>query len=257
MKIASWNVNSLKVRLPQVLDWLSRHRPDALALQETKLADDAFPADAFAQAGWHVLYSGQKTYNGVALVTRDPASELITELPGIDDPQRRVLGATVGGVRVLDLYVPNGQAVDSDKYGYKLEWLDALADRVRAELEQHPDLVVLGDFNIAPADADVYDPEALAGQIHCTERERAALQRLLDLGLADTFRQFEQPAGTYSWWDYRANAFRRGLGLRIDLILASRPLAARCVRSIVDSEPRRNERPSDHAPVVAEFSPRA
>ena len=254
MKIASWNVNSLKVRLPQVLAWLETAAPDALALQETKLADDAFPADAFAQAGWHVTYSGQKTYNGVALVTRIPARDVITDLPGADDPQRRVLGATVDGVRVLNLYVPNGQEVDSDKYAYKLEWLESLAAHLRAALHQHHDLVVLGDFNIAPADADVYDPEALAGQIHCSERERAALQRLLDLGLEDTFRRFDQPPGSFSWWDYRANAFRRGLGLRIDLILASRALAARCTASTIDPAPRRNERPSDHAPVVAEFA---
>lgn len=253
MKIASWNVNSLKVRLPQVLDWLAANEPDVLGLQETKLTDEQFPADAFTEAGWQVCYSGQKTYNGVALVTRAPVTDVVTALPDSEDPQRRVLGATVDGIRIYNLYVPNGSEVDSDKYGYKLDWLDRLRVHLRAELERHPELVAMGDFNIAPADADVYDPEALAGQIHCSEPERAALERLIDLGLEDTFRRFDHPEGTYSWWDYRAAAFRRNLGLRIDLILASAPLAQRCRRSDVDIVPRRNERPSDHAPVVAEF----
>lgn len=253
MKIASWNVNSLKVRLPQVLDWLAANEPDVLGLQETKLGDEQFPAGAFADAGWQVRYSGQKTYNGVALVTRRPVTELVAALPGTEDPQRRILGATVDGIRVYNLYVPNGSEVGSDKYAYKLDWLDRLAGHLQAELEQHPRLVAMGDFNIAPAGADVYDPEALAGQIHCSEPERAALAGLLSLGLEDTFRRFEQPAGTYSWWDYRAAAFRRNRGLRIDLILASSPLAQRCRRSVVDIAPRRNERPSDHAPVLAEF----
>ena len=253
MKIASWNVNSLKVRLPQVLDWLAANEPDVLALQETKVTDEQFPVAAFSDAGWQVQFSGQKTYNGVALVTRASASDVVTELPGLDDPQRRVLAATVDGVRVHNLYVPNGSEVGSDKYAYKLHWLERLAEHLAAELQRHPELVVLGDFNIAPADADVHDPELLAGQIHCSEPERAALRALLELGLDDTFRRFEQPEATFSWWDYRAAAFRRNLGLRIDLILASAPLAARCRSSAVDIAPRANERPSDHAPVVAEF----
>lgn len=253
MKIASWNVNSLKVRLPQVLDWLAANGPDVLGLQETKLTDEQFPVDAFAEAGWRVQYSGQKTYNGVALVTRAPATEVVTELPGLEDPQRRVLAATVDGVRVHNLYVPNGSEVGSDKYEYKLRWLARLAQHLGDELQRHPRLAVIGDFNIAPADADVHDPALLAGQIHCSEPERAALRALLELGLDDTFRRFEQPDRTFSWWDYRAAAFRRNLGLRIDLILASGALAARCRSSVVDIGPRRNERPSDHAPVVAEF----
>ena len=253
MKIASWNVNSLKVRLPQVLDWLESARPDVLALQETKLADEAFPADAFREAGWHVVYSGQKTYNGVALVSRAGAQDVLTDVPGLDDPQRRILAASVDGVRVWNLYVPNGQAVDSDKYAYKLDWLAHVARAIESDLAEHRDLVALGDFNIAPTDADVHDPDALRGQIHCSEPERAALQRLMAPGLVDTFRAFEQPARSFSWWDYRANAFRRDLGLRIDLLLAGPALAARCRAAGIDVAPRRNERPSDHAPVYAEF----
>jgi len=254
MRIASWNVNSLKVRLPQVLAWLEAHEPDVLALQETKLADENFPAAAFAEAGWQVRFSGQKTYNGVALVAREPVTDVVTDLPGLEDPQRRVLGATVGGVRVYNLYVPNGSEVGSDKFAYKLDWLAHLHDHLREELGRHDDLLVTGDFNIAPADADVYDPAALAGQIHCSEPERAALGELLALGLEDTFRRFDQPEASYSWWDYRAAAFRRNLGLRIDLVLASKALAARCLASGIDIDPRRHERPSDHAPVLAEFA---
>jgi len=253
MKIASWNVNSLKVRLPQVLDWLEANEPDVLGLQETKLADAQFPLAAFAEAGWRVRYSGQKTYNGVALVSRSEPSDVITDLPGPGDDQRRVLGATVDGVRIYNLYVPNGSEVGSDKYDYKLGWLERLAVQLGEELARYPELIAMGDFNIAPADADVYDPEELAGQIHCSEAERAALAALLALGLEDTFRRFEQPPATYSWWDYRAAAFRRNRGLRIDLVLASATLAGRCRRSVVDPVPRRHQRPSDHAPVVAEF----
>lgn len=253
MKIASWNVNSLKVRLQQVLDWLDAQRPDVLALQETKLADEAFPVDAFTEAGWHVVHSGQKTYNGVALVSRAEATDVVTDPPGLGDPQRRILGATVDGVRIYDLYVPNGAEVGSDKYDYKLDWLARMAAHLGDELGRHEHLAVAGDFNVAPADADVHDPEAWAGKIHCSEAERAALQALLDLGLADTFRRFEQPERSFSWWDYRTNAFRRDRGLRIDLILASAALARRCTAASIDVEPRRHERPSDHAPVVAEF----
>ncbi len=253
MKIASWNVNSLKVRLPQVLDWLAEHEPDVLALQETKLTDDNFPAEAFRDAGWQVVFSGQKTYNGVALVSRHPIGDVVTDPAGIDDEQRRILAATVAGVRVFDLYVPNGKEVDSDKYVHKLDWLERMAACLEREFTAHPQLVVLGDFNIAPADADVHDPEALAEQIHCSTRERRALQRLIDLGLTDTFRLFAQSERSFSWWDYRMNAFRRNLGLRIDLILASQPLAERCREASIDIGPRRNDRPSDHALVIAEF----
>ena len=253
MKIATWNVNSLKVRLPQVVAWLEEARPDVLAIQETKLADEQFPRAAFEDAGWHVAFSGQKTYNGVAIVARTAPTDVVTDLPDADDPQRRILGATVDGVRLYNLYVPNGKEVDSDKYRYKLEWLERMRAHLAGELARHPRLAVVGDFNIAPADADVHDPDALAGRIHCSEAERAALARLEAIGLRDTFRLFDQPARSFSWWDYRANAFRRDLGLRIDLVLASETLAGTCRGCRIDARPRGNERPSDHAPVIAEF----
>jgi exodeoxyribonuclease-3 len=253
LKIASWNVNSLRVRLGHVLDWLDAQQPDVLGLQETKLQDPDFPLEAFELAGYHAQYSGQKTYNGVALLSREPASDPITDLPGITDPQRRVLGATVGPIRVLNLYVPNGQAVGSEKYAYKLDWLAQLARHLEQELRSHKRLLVMGDFNIAPEDRDVHDPAAWAGKILCSDAERAALGRLLGLGLVDSFRRFDQPGNTFSWWDYRAAGFRRNRGLRIDLLLASRALAEACRSSTVDVEPRKLERPSDHAPVVAEF----
>ena len=253
MRIASWNVNSLKVRLPQVVEWIEAHEPDVLGLQETKLTDEFFPAAAFQELGYQASFCGQKTYNGVALISRVPQTELINGLDGLEDSQRRVLGATVDGLRVLNLYVPNGQAVGSDKYGYKLQWLGALRSHLKAELERHVRVVVMGDFNIAPEDRDVHDPAEWAGKVLCSEPERAALARILELGFVDTFRQFEQPEGVYSWWDYRAAGFRRNRGLRIDLVLASRALAGACTRSWVDIEPRRNERPSDHAPAIAVF----
>ncbi|MCB1743940.1 MAG: exodeoxyribonuclease III [Gammaproteobacteria bacterium] len=253
MKIASWNVNSLKVRLEHVLDWLRSAQPDVLALQETKLTDEAFPATAIEAAGYHVVYAGQKTYNGVALLSREPPAGVVTDIEDLDDPSRRIIAATIDDVRVLNLYVVNGQEVGSDKYTHKLHWLDKVHNHVARELEQHPKLVVLGDFNIAPDDRDVHDPEAWHEKILCSSAERAALQRLLDLGLSDTFRLFEQPESSFSWWDYRAAAFRRNLGLRIDLVLASQALAERCKASYIDKAPRKLERPSDHAPVVAEF----
>lgn len=253
MKLASWNVNSLKVRLPQVLEWLNDTRPDVLGLQETKLADEHFPADAFREQGWHCAFSGQKTYNGVALISRHPLADVTSDPLDPQDPQRRVLAATVDGVRIYNLYVPNGQSVGSEKFRYKLDWLERLRGRLQDELQAAAPLAVMGDFNIAPTDDDVHDPEALTGQIHCSEPERAALGRLSDLGLVDTFRCFEQPPRAFSWWDYRANAFRRDLGLRIDLILADRTLARDCTESRIDVGPRRNERPSDHAPVLASF----
>ena len=254
LKIATWNVNSLNVRLPQVLDWLRTQQPDILALQETKLSDPDFPTLDIAEVGYQAVFSGQKTYNGVAILSRLPAHDLITDLPALDDPQRRVLAATIGGVRVLNLYVPNGQAVGSDKYRYKLGWLSQLNAWLATELKQHNTLVVLGDFNIAPEDRDVHDPSAWAGQVLCSEPERVAFQRLLDQGLKDTFRLFPQEERSFSWWDYRAAAFRRNLGLRIDHILASPALAAICHGCRIDPAPRRLERPSDHAPVVAEFN---
>jgi exodeoxyribonuclease-3 len=253
IRVASWNVNSLRVRLPQVLDWLQAQQPDLLALQETKLTDPEFPAEAIEATGYRVVYAGQKTYNGVATLSRGPARDVVTELSGLDDPQRRVLGASYGSLRLLNLYVPNGSEVGSDKYAYKLDWLDRLANHLDEEMRTHEHLLVLGDFNIAPQDRDVHDPKAWEGMVLCSEPERAAFQRLLDLGLCDTFRRFEQGEGFFSWWDYRAAAFRRNNGLRIDHILASPALCERCLSSRIDMAPRRLERPSDHAPVVAEF----
>lgn len=253
MKIASWNVNSLNVRLPQVLQWLSTTQPDVLALQETKLTDDKFPAAEFEAAGYQVVFSGQKTYNGVALISREPLTEVITDLPGLDDPQRRILGATNGDLRVLNLYVVNGQEVGSEKFDYKLHWLQKVHDYLRQDMKRHKRYIVLGDFNIAPADADVYDPQVWHENILCSTPERSALKAILDLGFVDTFRLFEQEENRFSWWDYRMNAFRRNFGLRIDLILASKRLAEHCTGSSIDLEPRGWERPSDHAPVLALF----
>lgn len=253
MKIASWNVNSLKVRLPQVLDWLRTQQPDVLALQETKLTDEHFPTAEIQALGYHVVYSGQKTYNGVALIAREPLSDIVTDVPGLDDPQRRILGATVGDVRVLDLYVVNGQEVGSEKFTYKLDWLEKITAYIEEDLRRHTNYVVLGDFNIAPDDRDVHDPEAWHERILCSTPEREALGRLLALGFKDSFRLFDQPEQTFSWWDYRAAGFRRNRGLRIDLVLVSEALAGRCVSSTIDVEPRKLERPSDHAPAVAEF----
>jgi exodeoxyribonuclease-3 len=254
MRIATWNVNSLRVRLPQLLEWLAGSAVDVLALQETKLVDADFPADTFTALGYQVLYSGQKTYNGVALLARAPGADLVTDIPGFEDPSRRVLAATTAGVRVVNLYVPNGQAVDSDKYHYKLRWLAALKDWLSEEIRKHSHLVVLGDFNIAPEDRDVHDPAAWAGSVHVSEPERQALRGLQQLGLVDVFRCFDQAPATFSWWDYRMLAFRRNHGLRIDLILASPALAASCSACSVDRTPRKAERPSDHAPVLADFA---
>ena len=251
--VASWNVNSLKVRLPQLGEWLAANPIDVIGLQETKLTDENFPAAEIEALGYHVVRSGQKTYNGVALLSRTAITDTKFDLDGFEDPQRRVAIGTSGGVRYVNLYVPNGQAVGSEKYDYKLRWLEALHRTLEAELAQHRHVVVMGDFNIAPDDRDVHDPAAWAGQILCSEAERGALQRLLGLGLADSFRLFEQPAATFSWWDYRQAGFRRNLGLRIDLILASQALQGVCRASTVDTAPRRAERPSDHAPVVAHF----
>jgi exodeoxyribonuclease-3 len=254
VRIATWNVNSLRVRLPQLLDWLAANSPDVVALQETKSPDEHFPHAELAAVGYHSTFSGQKTYNGVALLARSAPTDAVTDIPNHTDPQRRVLAATLGAVRVIDLYVPNGQSVGSEKYQYKLGWLAALEGWLGEELARHPQLVVLGDFNIAPEDRDVHDPAAWAGSVLVSEPERAALRRLEALGLVDVFRQFEQPPASFSWWDYRQAAFRRNHGLRIDLILASRALAARCTSCTIDKEPRRAERASDHTPVTAEFA---
>lgn len=253
VKLAAWNVNSLKVRLDQVLEWLAQHRPDALCLQETKLEDANFPAEVFREAGWQVAYSGQKTYNGVAILSRAPLGEVMTGMPGFADEQKRVIAATVQGVRVVCAYCPNGQAVGSEKYRYKLRWFAALQDYLAAELKLHARLAVAGDFNVAPEDRDVHDPKAWEGQVLVSESERAAWRALLALGLKDSFRLFEQPAKIYSWWDYRMLGFRRNAGLRIDHILLSDPLARACNASTVDKAPRKLERPSDHAPALVEF----
>ncbi|MFB4205591.1 Exodeoxyribonuclease III [wastewater metagenome] len=255
MKIASWNVNSLKVRLPQVLEWLGQARPDILGLQETKLTDENFPAAEIEAAGYHVAYSGQKTYNGVAVLAREPVTDVVTDIPGFEDHQRRVLAATVGSTRFVNLYVPNGKAVGDEKYDYKLAWLAHLREWLAAELETHDELAVVGDFNIAPEDHDVHDPEAWHEQVLCSTPEREALAALTALGLSDSFRRFDHPEGTFSWWDYRMNNFRRNRGLRIDLILTAPRLTERLSASYVDRDPRGWERPSDHAPVVAEFTP--
>jgi exodeoxyribonuclease III len=253
MKIATWNVNSLRVRLPHLLDWLAASPVDAVGIQETKLVDEAFPHEALAAAGYHAVHNGQKTYNGVALLSRLPLEDVSRDLPGFEDEQKRVIAATIGGVRVINVYVVNGQAVGSDKYAYKLRFLQALCDFVADELSRHAELAVVGDFNIAPAPEDTHDPAVWEGQILCSEPERAALRALLALGLKDSFRLFEQPERSFSWWDYRQAAFRRNLGLRIDHVLISESLAARCVQCQIDTAPRRLERPSDHAPVIAEF----
>jgi exodeoxyribonuclease III len=253
MKLATWNVNSLAVRLPQLLDWLALQQPDALVLQETKLTDDKFPQAELSSAGWHSAWFGQKTYNGVALLSRVPADAVVKNIPGFDDAQARVIAATLGALRVVGAYFPNGQAPDSDKFTYKMAWLAALREWLRGELLQHPRLVLMGDFNIAPEDRDVYDPVALAGTIHCTDEERAHFRELLALGLVDAFRLFEQPPKIWSWWDYRNLAFRRNQGLRIDHILVSEALKAGVSACSVDKQPRKNERPSDHAPVLVEL----
>jgi exodeoxyribonuclease-3 len=253
LKIASWNVNSLNVRLPHVLAWCDVAAPDILALQETKLTDDRFPVDALAQAGYHSVYSGQKTYNGVAILSREEATDVVTDIDGLDDPQRRILGATIGDVRIIDLYVVNGSEVGSEKFDYKMHWLAQVKRWIAAEMEEHEKVIVLGDFNIAPDDRDVHDPEAWHEKILCSTQEREALQGILELGLTDTFRLFEQAEKSWSWWDYRMAAFRRNMGLRIDLVLASAAMEKVCSAAYIDKEPRRQERPSDHAPVVAEF----
>jgi exodeoxyribonuclease-3 len=251
VKIASWNVNSLKVRLPHLLDWLGESRPDVVCLQELKLEDHNFPRAEIEAAGYHAAFSGQKTYNGVALLARQPITEVLCGNPRFPDEQKRLLTGTVAGVRVVCAYMPNGQAVGSDKYAYKLGWLDALVPWLHDELSAHDELALCGDFNIAPEDRDVHDPAAWTGQILCSEPERVAFRRLIDLGLADSFRLFEQAERTFSWWDYRNLGFPKNLGLRIDHILLSAPLAAHCTAAGIDRAPRKRERPSDHAPVWA------
>lgn len=254
MKIATWNVNSLGVRFPHVLDWIEKHQPDVLCLQETKLADEKFPADALKDAGYQSVFSGQRTYNGVAILSRSSATEPLKGIPGLEDPQQRVLSATVSGVRVVCVYVPNGENMESPKFEYKMSWLVALREWLQNELVRYPELVVLGDYNIAPEERDVHDPELWASKIHFTPPERDALKTLFGIGLTDAFRLFEQPERSYTWWDYRMLAFRRKMGLRIDHILLSPALVPLCASCAIDIEPRRLDRPSDHAPVVAELN---
>jgi exodeoxyribonuclease-3 len=251
MKIATWNVNSLKVRLPHVLDWLAAHQPDVLCLQELKLEDGAFPAAELAAAGYQSACSGQKTYNGVALLSRLPLTDVRRDIPGFDDPQKRVIAATAGGIRVVCGYFPNGQAVGSEKFEYKLRWLAALTEWLRAELKDHERLVLTGDFNIAPEDRDAH-PD-WKDEIHVSPPERTAFAALTALGLVDAFRLFPQADRSFSWWDYRMGAFRRNFGLRIDHILVSPALREACLTCSIDTAPRRLERPSDHAPVMVEL----
>ena len=250
MQLATWNVNSLTVRLPQVLDWLAANPVEALVLQETKTTDDKFPAAAIEAAGYHVQFFGQKTYNGVALLSRSPASDVVKNIPGFADESARVIAGTVNDVRVIGAYFPNGQAPGSDKFAYKMAWLDGLHAWLQAELAAHTKLVLMGDFNITVDDRDVWDPVDLKDTIHCTVEERTHLARLCALGLHDAFRLFEQPEKSYSWWDYREFAFKRNRGLRIDHILVSDALKPAVAACVIDKAPRKNERPSDHTPVV-------
>ena len=254
MRIATWNVNSLKIRLAHLLDWLADARPDVVCLQETKIEDDKFPAAELRGAGYHAVYCGQKAYNGVAILSRSPIDALAHGIAGFADDPKRVISATIEGLRFVCLYAPNGQAPGTEKYAYKLRWYTELARWLREELAKHPKLAVLGDMNVAPEDRDVHDPKRWEGQIHVSAPEREALASVAQVGLVDAFRLFEQPERLYSWWDYRLAAFQRNWGLRIDLILLSRELAARCTACTIDKAPRKRERPSDHAPVVADLN---
>jgi len=252
--LASWNVNSLRVRLEQVLEWLQASKIDILALQETKLTDDLFPVDAFENIGFHVVFSGQKTYNGMAIASRMPIQEVVTDLEDYIDPQRRILAATIAGIRLINLYVPNGAAVGTDKYDYKLTWLSKVTSFIEKQLLDYPLVAVVGDFNIAPEDRDVYDIKTWSGGVLVSPQEREAFAKLLSIGLKDSFRQFSQAEDIFSWWDYRTAAFRGNRGLRIDHILLNERLSATCLESKIDIEPRRVERPSDHAPVMVRFT---
>lgn len=256
MRLATWNINSLSVRLPQVLDWLAQQEAagaavDVLALQELKMTDDKFPHAEFAATGYQSCCFGQKTYNGVALITRSDAADVVRNIPGFEDDMARVISATVDGVRVVGAYFPNGQAPGTDKFEYKMAWLKALRSWLKDELQSHPNLVIMGDYNITFDDLDVWDPIGMHEQIHCTEEERYHLRALIALGFCDSLRQFEQPPKSYSWWDYRDFGFRRNRGLRIDHILVSQPLKEKLSSCVIDKTPRKNERPSDHTPVVA------
>jgi exodeoxyribonuclease-3 len=254
LKIATWNVNSLRVRLQQVLDWLKTEQPDVLALQETKVTDDLFPLEALNEAGYHVTFSGQKTYNGLATLSKLPLTAVEKTIPALNPNEKRILGGSLGPIRIWNVYVPNGESVSSEKYTYKLAWLEHLKNFLKVELQTYPQLILLGDFNIALEAQDVHDPALWEGSVLCSEPEREALRNLLHLDLQDCFRLHKQAEKSFSWWDYRLNAFKRNLGLRIDLILASQALASRCRLCRIDKTPRGWERPSDHTPVIAEFN---
>ena len=253
LKIATWNVNSLRVRLPQLLEWLKLQQADIVALQEIKVVDELFPLAEINAAGYHCAFAGQKTYNGVALLSRVQGSQIQTDFPHYTDPQRRILAVSYGDLRVINVYIPNGSEVGSEKFAYKLEWLLHLKTLVADSLKTYPQVILLGDFNIAPQDEDVCDPEAYRDGILTHDTVRHSLQAIYELGMQDVFRCFPQPPKSYSWWDYRAAAFRRNLGVRIDLILANHPLAKTCTHCATDLVARGWERPSDHAPVVAQF----
>lgn len=253
MKIATWNVNSLKVRLEQLINWLDQHQPDVIAIQETKTEDQNFPLSQINDIGYHAIFAGQKTYNGVAILSKIPAAEIANSFPNDPNEQKRVISATFNDVRVINIYVPNGESLTSDKYVYKLDWLEKFTTHVKQQLTHHKKLIILGDFNIAPENEDVYDPRVWQGQVLFSEPERAALKKLIALGFADTFRLFPQDPASFTWWDYRAAAFRRNMGLRIDHILASHKMVNLCKSCKIDKAQRKLERPSDHAPVMAEF----
>jgi len=251
MKVVTWNVNSLNVRLPHLLDYLNEHKPEILSLQETKVPDERFPTSEIEMAGYRVTFSGQKTYNGVATLSRVKATDIVTDIPGLNDPQRRFLAATIDGHRIINLYVPNGQEVDSEKYDYKFRWLTALHNYLKTELANHQKLIMLGDYNIAPADIDIYNPKRWQGKIMCSDREREMFESLLKLGLTDSVRKLYPDEPMHSWWDYRMNAFKRDWGIRIDHILTTN--AIRPISAGVAKAERGRERPSDHAPVWLEF----
>jgi exodeoxyribonuclease-3 len=251
IKLATWNVNSLKVRLPHVLKWLEENPVDVLCLQELKTVDEKFPIAEIEAAGYHVVFSGQKTYNGVAILSRHPISDVVKNNPLFPDDHQRVIAGTIEGMRIVCVYIPNGQSLDSEKFTYKMQWLKALHDWLKAESEKHPQLALLGDYNIAPEDRDVHDPAAWVGMTHVSEPERNAFRDLLGLNMKDAFRMFEKPEKLFSWWDYRQMGFRRNAGLRIDHILLTQPLADRCIECVIDKVPRKWEQPSDHAPVIA------
>ncbi len=258
MKFATWNVNSLRVRLPQVIDWLQTNPVDVLCLQELKLTQDKFPLEAFTEIGYQAQWAGQPTYNGVALISKTEGTDLQRNIPSFEDHQQRLIAATypsaAGPIRVISAYCPNGQDLESDKYQYKLNWFAALHDWLQDQLQQYPLLAILGDYNVAPADLDVHDPKKWEGKVHVSAAERAAWQKLIDLGLHDAYRLFDQESPGFSWWDYRRGAFRRDAGLRIDHALISDALKMHCEACVVDKEPRSNEQPSDHTPVIVQFN---